>query len=74
MSGKVGAWMDHREAILVLLDTGPERTLRVLSHVVKHLSRGGDSPLKGPYEARQVPRDDRRQMASQENSTPTTTE
>ena len=33
------------------------------SKVEKHLERSGDSPLKGPYEARQVPRDDRRQMA-----------
>ncbi len=29
----------------------------------KHLARGGDSPLKGPYEASQVPSDDSRQRA-----------
>ena len=63
MTGKGGVWIDHREAIVVFLDTDSERPLHVVSHVVKHLSRGGDSPLKGSFEARQVPRDDRRQMA-----------
>src|SRR5271154_2072652 len=63
MAGKGGVWIDHREAIVVALDSGSEHALHVASHVVKHLSRGGDSPLKGAYEARQVQRDDRRQMA-----------
>ena len=63
MTEKGGVWIDHREAIVVRLDAASEPLRHVASHVVKHLSRGGDSPLKGPYEARQVPRDDRRQMA-----------
>ena len=63
MAGKGGVWIDHREAIVVFLDSDSEPPLHVVSHVVKHLSRGGDSPLKGSFEARQVPRDDRRQMA-----------
>jgi hypothetical protein len=61
--GKGGVWIDHREAIVVFLDSDSERPRHVASHLVKHLSRGGDSPLKGSFEARQVPRDDRRQMA-----------
>jgi hypothetical protein len=63
MTGKGGVWIDHREAIVVFLDSDSKPPLHVASHVVKHPSRGGDSPLKGSYEARQVPRDDRRQMA-----------
>lgn len=63
MTGKGGVWIDHREAIVVVLDSDSGRPLHVASHVVKHLSRGGDSPLRGSFEARQVPRDDRRQMA-----------
>jgi hypothetical protein len=35
----------------------------VLSKVEKHPERSGDSPMKGAYEARQVPADDRRQRA-----------
>jgi len=63
VSGKGGVWIDHREAIIVALDASSDRPLHVLSHVVKHSSRGGDSPLKGTFESLQVPRDDRRQMA-----------
>ena len=63
MTGKAGVWIDHREAIVVVLGADYDHPLHVASHVVKHLSRGGDSPLTGSYEARQVPRDDRRQMA-----------
>jgi hypothetical protein len=62
VTAKGGVWIDHREAIVVFLDSDSERPLHVASHVVKHLSRGGDSPLRGSFEARQVPQDDRRQM------------
>lgn len=62
MANKGGVWIDHRQAVIVSLD--PEvRAMHVASHVEKDLRRDGDSPLRGPYEARQVPRDDRRQMA-----------
>ena len=64
MSGKGGIWIDHRHAVIVLLGPTEEvRTINLESHVEKHAERDGDSPLKGPYEARQVPADDRRQMA-----------
>jgi hypothetical protein len=63
VTGNGGVWIDHREAIVVFLDTDTERPLHLASHVVKHPSRGGDSPMNGSFEARQVPPDDRRQMA-----------
>ena len=47
---------------MALTDDG-EHTTHIASNVEKHLERGGDSPLKGSYEARQVPRDDSRQRA-----------
>lgn len=62
MTSKGGVWIDHREAVIVFLDPAQVRITHVASNVEKHLERAGDSPLKGPYEARQVPRDDRRQM------------
>ncbi len=40
-----------------------EHTTHITSDVEKHPERGGDSPLKGSYEARQVPADDSRQRA-----------
>jgi hypothetical protein len=63
MSDKAGVWIDHRKAVIVVLGPGADHTALVVSHVEKDLRRSGDSPLKGRYEARQVPRDDRRQMA-----------
>ena len=63
MSTDAGVWLDHRKAVVVDL-VGAAATTRVIqSHVEKHLERGGDSPLKGDYEARQVPADDKRQRA-----------
>ncbi len=58
-----GVWIDHRRAIIVALTPGGAQITELLSNVEKHPERGGDSPLKGPFEARQVPRDDRRQYA-----------
>lgn len=64
MANRGGVWIDHRNAVIVLLGPTEEvRTIHLESHVEKHPEREGDSPLKGPYEARQVPPDDRRQMA-----------
>ncbi len=58
-----GVWIDHRQAWIVLLSPESERIEVILSKVEKHPERGGDSPLRGAYEARQVPADDRRQRA-----------
>lgn len=63
MPGKAGVWIDHRKAVVVALTPAGEQTTTILSNVEKHAERGGDSPLKGAYEARQVPADDSRQRA-----------
>jgi hypothetical protein len=63
VTGKAGVWIDHKRAVLVTLTATGERTTTILSHVEKHPERGGDSPLKGRYEASQVPADDSRQRA-----------
>jgi hypothetical protein len=60
---KAGVWIDHRKAVIVVVGPAEEYTAFIDSNVEKHLERSGDSPLKGPYESRQVPPDDRRQMA-----------
>jgi hypothetical protein len=59
--GKVGIWIDHRRAVIVELTGDGESIKTIQSNVEKHPERGGDSPLKGSYEARQVPADDSRQ-------------
>jgi hypothetical protein len=63
MNDNAGVWIDHRRARIVGLTPDGELTTVVLSKVEKHTERSGDSPMKGAYEAAQVPADDRRQRA-----------
>ena len=62
-ANKAGVWIDHRKAVVVVVGRDEEHTAQIVSNVEKHPERAGDSPLKGSYESRQVPPDDRRQMA-----------
>jgi hypothetical protein len=62
-SSNAGVWIDHRKAQIVGLAAEGETARLILSNVEKHPERGGDSPMQGAYEARQVPADDRRQRA-----------
>jgi len=63
MTTKAGIWIDHRKAVIVTLSPEGEHTTLIESNAEKHPEREGDSPLKGPFEARQVPADDSRQRA-----------
>jgi hypothetical protein len=63
MSDKAGVWIDHRRAVVVVLSADGEHFHEILSKVEKHPERGGDRPMHGSYEARQVPADDSRQRA-----------
>lgn len=63
MRTKVGLWIDHRKAIVVVVADNGEEVKLMVSLVEKQLRRAGDSPLKGPYEAQRVPADDRRQRS-----------
>ena len=63
MTDEIGVWIDHRKAVVVVLKPEGAQVTTLLSHVQKHAERGGDSPLKGSYEAHQVPADDSRQRA-----------
>jgi hypothetical protein len=58
-----GVWIDHRKAHIVGLTADGEISTVILSKVEKHLERSGASPMKGAYEALQVPADDSRQRA-----------
>jgi len=63
MKTKVGLWIDHRKAIVVIFTDKGEETALVISKTERQLRRSGDSPLKGPYESQMVPADDSRQKA-----------
>lgn len=61
MRTKVGLWIDHRKAVIVVVTDKGKETKLIISQVEKQLRRSGDSPLKGRYEAQQVPLDDSRE-------------
>jgi stalled ribosome rescue protein Dom34 len=63
MKTKAGLWIDHKQAIVVTVGDKGEEIRRIASEVEKQLQRTGDSPMKGSYEAQQVPSDDSRQRA-----------
>jgi 2'-5' RNA ligase len=44
MKAKVGLWIDHRKAIIVVLTEKGEETKRIESTVEKQLRRSGRSP------------------------------
>ena len=61
MKSAAGLWIDHRKAVIVVVTDKGEEAKLIVSKIEKQLRRSGDSPLKGPYEAQQVPLDDSRQ-------------
>lgn len=61
MKPKAGMWIDHKKAIVVTVNDKGEEMQEILSDVETQPRRSGDSPMKGDYESRQVPADDRRQ-------------
>jgi hypothetical protein len=56
-----GLWIDHREAIIVLVSGKRQETTRIKSCVEKQLRRSGRSPSRDPFEAQRVPADDSRE-------------
>jgi hypothetical protein len=58
MNTKVGLWIDHRKAVIVIASDKGQETKLIISKVEKQLRRSGDSPLRGSYESLQVPADD----------------
>jgi len=58
---KTGLWIDHKKAIIVLATNEGEEIRTILSKAEKQLRRSGETPLRGRYEARDVPMSDSRQ-------------
>jgi len=51
MKQVAGLWIDHREAVIVILSDTGQKTRRVKSRVEKQLRRSGRSPSEAPFEA-----------------------
>ena len=60
MKTNAGLWIDHREAIIVVLKDTGEKTMRIQSTLEKQLRRSGE-PDHGSFESQAVPADDSRQ-------------
>ena len=61
MKTLAGLWIDHREAIIVLVSGKRQETRRIKSFVEKQLRRSGRPPAQGRFEAQMVPADDSRE-------------
>jgi hypothetical protein len=61
MKTVAGMWIDHREAVIVLVSGKRQVTKRIKSYVEKQLRRSGRSPSRDPFEAQRVPADDSRE-------------
>jgi len=60
LKAEAGLWIDHREAVIVVLSKNGETTKRIQSNGEKHLQRSGE-PSTGRFEYQAVPADDSRQ-------------
>jgi hypothetical protein len=60
MKTKTGLWIDHRQAVVVLLTDTGEEIKQIMSNAEKQLRRTGSTPLQGNFDPQQVPSDDSR--------------
>lgn len=61
MKTKAGLWIDHRQAVVVLVTDTGEETKQIMSNAEKQLRRTGSTPLQGNFDPQHVPADDSRQ-------------
>lgn len=61
MKTKAGLWIDHRQAIVVIVSAAGEEIKQISSQVEKQLRRTGSTPLQGNFEAQKVPADNKQQ-------------
>ena len=61
MKTLAGLWIDHREAVIVILSDKGEETRRVKSHVEKQLRRSRPVAAQASFEAQMKPADDSRE-------------
>ncbi|HEX9838503.1 MAG TPA: hypothetical protein VGA72_04120 [Anaerolineales bacterium] len=60
MKKEIGLWIDHREAIIVILTDGKEEIKHMTSNNVKHLRYSGSSHSKTPEGLKEVTSEDQR--------------
>ena len=60
MKKVIGLWIDHREAIIVILSEGVEETRHIISNSGKHIRYSGSSHSKTPQGLKEVTGEDQR--------------
>ncbi len=60
MKKEVGLWLDHREAIIVILTDGGEEIKRIASSSGKHMRYSGSTHSKTPEGLKEVTSEDQR--------------
>jgi hypothetical protein len=60
MQKEIGLWIDHREAIIVILTDGREEIKHTLSGNAKHIRYSGSSHSKTPAGLKEVTSEDQR--------------
>lgn len=50
MKNEVGLWIDHRQAVIVVVTDAGEETKRIISNMEKHVRFSSDSSEKGSQE------------------------
>lgn len=60
MKKEIGLWIDHREAIIVILTDGGEEIKRITSNSGKHIRYSGSSHSKTPEGLKEVTSEDQR--------------
>ena len=60
MKKEIGLWIDHREAIIVILTDGGEEIKHITSNNGKHIRYSGSSHSKTPEGSKEVTSEDQR--------------
>jgi len=60
MKKEIGLWIDHREAIIVILTDGGEEIKHIISNNGKHIRSSGSSHSKTPEGLKEVTSEDQR--------------
>ncbi len=61
MKNNAGVWIDHREAVIVMLSEAGHETKRILSGAEKH-PRRASPPSEGRFKGHEAPADDSREI------------
>jgi hypothetical protein len=60
MNKQAGLWIDHREAVIVILSDEREETRRIISNSGKHIRYSGSSHSETPEGLKEVTSEDQR--------------